>query len=113
MTPYQWINRLKATCGIDSDYKAAQALGITRSALSNYKSGKRLTLDENVSLKLANLIGEKPEIVLLDQYAEQAKTPAIRAALARFCILCKVASECVAQQVCNHFDSNKRLLIKA
>ena len=88
MTPYQWIDRLKATCGFDSDYKAAQALGITRAALSNYKAGKRASFEETVSLKLAKLIGEKPEVVLLDQFAEQAKTPAARAALKRFCILC-------------------------
>lgn len=94
MKAYEWIERLKAKRGWESDYKAALELGMSRAALSNYKSGKRATLDENSAIKVAEALGEKPEAVLLDQFAESTKTPAARTALLdaarRLCILCKV-----------------------
>jgi predicted transcriptional regulator len=92
MTPYQWILKIKEKHGLDSDYKAAQLLGVTRGALSNYKVGRRLSLDETSAVKVAELLGEKPEAILLDQYAETVKEPAARTALLdtarRLCVLC-------------------------
>ena len=92
MTPYEWIDVIKKKTGLLTDYKVAQTLGISRAALSNYKSGKRQTFDESTAVKVAGILGEKPEAVLLDQYAETVKTPAARTALLaearRLCILC-------------------------
>ena len=92
MKAYEWIELLKAKKGWESDYKAAQELGLSRAALSNYKHGKRQTFDEPAAIKVAILLGEKPEAVVLDQLAEQTKTPSVRTALLaearRLCILC-------------------------
>ena len=81
MTPYQWIDAIKSKTGLLTDYKVAQALGISRASLSNYKNGKRQTFDESTALKVAGILGEKPEAILLDQYAETVKTPDARTAL--------------------------------
>ncbi len=92
MKAYEWIERLKAKRGWESDYKAAKELGLTRAALSNYKVGRRVCLDESAAVKVAELLGEKPEAILLDQYAETVKEPAARTALLdtarRLCVLC-------------------------
>ena len=81
MKAYEWIQQLKLKNGWDSDYKAAQELGLTRAALSNYKVGRRTSLDESAAVKVAKLLGVKPEGLLLDQYAESVKEPLARAAL--------------------------------
>ena len=96
MKAYEWIELLKAKKGWESDYKAAQELGLSRAALSNYKSGKRQTFDEPAAVKVAILLGERPEALVLDQFAEQAKNPSVRTALLaearRLCILCLITS---------------------
>lgn len=92
MKAAEWIDRAKKANGWDSDYRAAQALGLSRNAISNYRGGLRPTFDEETSIKVAAALGERPEAVLLDQYAERTKTPEVRAALLdaarRLCILC-------------------------
>ncbi len=91
MKAAEWIDRVKKARGWDSDYRAAKELGLTRTAISNYR-GKPMTLDEDSAIKVASALGERPEAVLLDQYAERTKNPAVRSALLeagrRLCILC-------------------------
>lgn len=87
-----WIDRVKAARGWDSDYRAAKELEIHRSTVSVYRSKADATLDEDTSIKVAAALGERPEAVLLDQYAERTKNPEVRSALSRaardLCILC-------------------------
>lgn len=91
MRASEWIDRVKQHAGIASDYGAAKALGISRTTVSKYRKST-LTLDEECALKVAELLGERPEAVLLDQYAERTKAPEARSALfdaaRRLCILC-------------------------
>lgn len=94
MKASEWIDRVKKTTGIDSDYGAAKALGVSRTTISTYRS-RPSTLDEDVAIKVANVLGEKPEAILLDQFAERVKTPDLRSALLAhakaLCILCSIA----------------------
>ncbi|MDF3822351.1 DUF3693 domain-containing protein [Leptospira sp. 96542] len=87
MKASEWIERVKLTRGWESDYRAAQELGITRSLVSQYKTGKVITLDSDVASSVAEALGLDPLMVLADQAAERAKTDkarsAWRAALAR------------------------------
>ncbi len=91
MKAFEWIDRVKSTLGIDSDYAVAKTLGITKQAVSAYRA-KLSTLDENTSISVANLLGLPPHGVWLDQQAERTKTPEMRTALLaeakRVCILC-------------------------
>lgn len=94
MNAANWIDRAKVARGWDSDYRAAKELGLSRNAISNYRTGVRSTFDEETAIKVAAALGERPEAVLLDQFAERTKNPGLRTALkemaARVCILCKV-----------------------
>ena len=91
MKAFEWVDRVKTTLGIESDYAAAKALGVTKSTISLYRS-RGSTLDEETSISVASLLGIPAAGVVLDQAAERVKTPEIRAALLaeaeRVCILC-------------------------
>lgn len=91
MKAAEWIDRVKTANGWDSDYKAAQALGLSRTTISMLRS-KQSTFDEDTALKVAGALGERPEAIILDQAAERVKSPEVRAALLaaakRLCILC-------------------------
>lgn len=80
MKAIEWIDRVKTAKGIESDYGAAKIIGLSRQSVSGYRNGK-CTFDEESSIKVANVLGEKPEVVLLDQFAERTKNPEIRSAL--------------------------------
>ena len=91
MKAFEWIDRVKTARGIESDYAAAKALGIAKQTISMYRS-RESTLDENAAITVANALGIEPIGIILDQTAERAKSPEIRAALfaeaKRVCILC-------------------------
>lgn len=93
MKAAEWIDRVKKTTGIESDYGAAKALGVSRQTISTYRS-RPSTLDEEIAIRVANALGERPEAVLLDQFAERTKAPEVRTALQdmarRLCILCSI-----------------------
>lgn len=91
MKAFEWIDRVKKARGIESDYAAAKALGITPATISLYRK-RGTTMDENASLVVAKTLGLTPAGVILDQAAERVKTPEVRATLlaeaSRLCILC-------------------------
>lgn len=92
MKAAEWIDRVKAAKGWDTDYRVSKELGFTRSAMSSIRHGDSVTLSEETAIKVAHALGEKPEAVLLDQFAERVKDQAISSALHRMardlCILC-------------------------
>lgn len=93
MKASDWIDRVKAAKGWPSDYRVAKELGFKANTVSMYRTHGG-PMDENIAIKVANALGERPEAVLLDQYAERTKNPEVRTALLRaardLCILCKV-----------------------
>lgn len=95
MKAAQWIDRVKAKRGWESDYRVAKELGLSRQTVSGYRT-RIPTLDEDSAIKVANALGERPEAVLLDQYAERTRNPEVRSALSeaarRLCILCLIAA---------------------
>lgn len=93
MKAAEWIDRVKLARGWDSDYRVAKEIGVGRATVSKYRT-RESTLDEDTAIRVAGALGERPEAVLLDQYAERTKNPEVRSALTeaakRLCILCKV-----------------------
>lgn len=91
MKAFEWIDRAKKASGIESDYGIAKLLGISRATVSNYRRNAGM-LDEECAIKVANVVGLKPEAVLIDQLAERTKEPQARTALLdmarRVCVLC-------------------------
>lgn len=91
MKASEWIDRVKTARGVDSDYAVAKLLEMNRATVSKYRHTTP-TLDEESAIKVAMVLGEKPEAVILDQMAERVKTPGVRTALLeqarQLCILC-------------------------
>lgn len=91
MKASDWIDKIKTVRHWDSDYRVAKELGVGPATVSNYRV-RGGTLDEVMAIRVASALGERPEAVLLDQYAERTKNPAVRSALldaaSRLCILC-------------------------
>lgn len=69
----QLIDRAKARTGIESDYKLAQTLGVTRGAVSQYQHGKILPDDRVITL-LCEMSGDDAAVIAAEIQAERAKT---------------------------------------
>lgn len=76
MKASEWIDRVKKARGWDSDYRVAKELGFRPSTIGNYRA-HGTPMDEEIAIKVANALGEKPEAVLLDQFAERVKNPEV------------------------------------
>lgn len=94
MKAADWIDRVKAVKGWETDYRAAKELGFHRNTIGNFRAGRAQTMDEDTALRVAQALGVDPAAVIIDQVAERSKTPAISAALHKvanqLCILCQV-----------------------
>ena len=76
------LDRAKATKGLTSDYKLAQALDWSVSFVSNLRTGQRV-LTEDAAEELATFADiDLVEVTALIR-AERAKTPTLRAAWAK------------------------------
>ncbi|MBB1073625.1 helix-turn-helix domain-containing protein [Rhodoferax sp. 4810] len=73
MKAAQWIDRVKALRGWDSDYRVAKELGLGRQTISTYRSKTSNTMDEDTAVKVAAALGTNPAIILADQAMERAK----------------------------------------
>lgn len=75
MNAYEWIEKIKEKHGLPSDYAAAKLLDIPTNQVSNYKSNRAPTMNDETALKVAILLDIAPLTVLSDQHGERAKTP--------------------------------------
>ena len=80
-TTVEWLDALKAQLDIPSDYAAAKVLGLTRSAVSHYRTG-RTSFDDVTAVRVADLLGVDPAEVLASVQYERAKTDEVREAWA-------------------------------
>jgi len=72
------IDRLKALRGVDSDYAIAEALGITRAAISSYRRGISHA-DDRIAVLLADAVGEDRLKTIARINADRAKKAEERA----------------------------------
>lgn len=64
----------------DSDYRLAQLLGITRSAMSKHRHGTVIAFDDLTAPRIAELTGFELPYVLACLHAERTRQPELRAA---------------------------------
>ena len=99
MKAADWIDKVKAARGWESDYRVAKELGFSRNTIGNFRAGRNQSMDEETAVKVARALGVDPAAVIIDQVAERSKDAGISAALhkvaSQLCILCKVASAVV------------------
>ena len=82
MKAAEWIDRLKAARGWESDYRVAKELKVRPQTISRYRSDNS-TFDESIAVKVADSLGEKPEIILVDQLIERSTNDDAKTALSR------------------------------
>ena len=70
MNTNEYLKATKAALGIESDYALAQHLGVTRSYMSKLSGGKAHLSDE-MAMRIAEIIGTQPVLVLADLHAER------------------------------------------
>ncbi len=77
MKTCDYLDEVMRVRGITSDYALAKALNITRQTISGYRN-KNTSLHDDVAIRVAQLLGIEPGIVLIDMHAERSKTAEIR-----------------------------------
>jgi hypothetical protein len=82
MKAAEWIDRLKAARGWESDYRVAQELDVSHSTLSRYRNKPESTMDDELAVRVARRLDIEPEIILVDQIAERTSSDGARTALA-------------------------------
>ncbi|MBD1410261.1 DUF3693 domain-containing protein [Burkholderia contaminans] len=80
-TTAQWLDALKERLGLPSDYAVAKALGVTRGAVSHYRTG-RSAFDDVTAVRAAELLGMDPAVMLASVQYERAKNEDVREAWA-------------------------------
>jgi transcriptional regulator with XRE-family HTH domain len=70
-TTVQYLDAVKKRLDLPSDYAAAKALGVTRSAVSLYRNGKSV-FDEATAARAADILGLDPLEVISACKAESA-----------------------------------------
>lgn len=92
MKAADWIDKVKAARGWESDYRVAKELGFSRNTIGNFRAGRNQSMDEETAVKVAQALGVDPAAVIIDQVAERSKDPVISSALhqvaRQLCILC-------------------------
>ncbi|ELW9447700.1 DUF3693 domain-containing protein [Burkholderia orbicola] len=76
-TTIEYLDAYKAKLGVDSDYAAAKALGVTRSAVSNYRNGSR-GFDDATAVRIAEVLDVNPMEVIAAVHGEWARTEDMR-----------------------------------
>jgi predicted transcriptional regulator len=73
-TTVSFLERLRASIGADSgctDYRLGKVLQVSHSSITNYLKRGR-TMDDDVALKVADLLGIDPAYVLACVHAERS-----------------------------------------
>lgn len=79
MNTPEYLDLVRATLRLPSDYALQKPLGISKSLVSAYRTGKE-SLSDNIAVRVAELCGIDTSKVLLDAHIERSKTPEVRAA---------------------------------
>lgn len=69
----EYLEKLKATFGGASDYKAAQLLDIRQSTIGHWRTG-RSSMSVKIAIKCAELLELDPKLVVSEIQEDQAKT---------------------------------------
>jgi hypothetical protein len=74
MKPSEYLDALRQSLKLPSDYALQKPLGLSKSAISNYRRDKDFFSDE-VAIRVAEALEMDAGLVVLDMHRERAKTP--------------------------------------
>lgn len=78
MKSSEWISKASDALGKPTARALAARIGMNEATLSQHKSGRARTLNEDHCIVVAELCGIDPAIVIADQLAERATSPTAR-----------------------------------
>jgi transcriptional regulator with XRE-family HTH domain len=82
ITTNELLDQVKTKLGLPSDYKLAQVLDISKSAITNYR--KQTTHpDQAVCLRIAEILEVDPDVILCNVQAERTKDETLSTQWAR------------------------------
>lgn len=79
MNTPEYLDLVRQHLALPSDYALQKPLGLSKSQLSAYRTGKE-SLSDAMAMKVAEILHLDAGRVLLDMHIERSKTPEIRAA---------------------------------
>lgn len=85
----QYFDLIKATKGIESDYRLAKYLCVTQAAICSHRK-KRYGMDAQTAIKVAQALKLDPAIVILSGIIESAKHANEKSALMRLLVLAEL-----------------------
>lgn len=115
MNSYEYIQEVKRSNGLDTDYKVAKLLGCGQNKITQYRNGQ--TMDNETARQIAEILNVPVLTIIADMEAERQKDPAKKkawkmlsklsqqsgratanllfsipflSALVQYCILCKI-----------------------
>lgn len=77
MNTIEYMDEMMRRKRIPSDYALAKALGIAKQTVSRYRAGIG-QFDDEIALRVAELMGIDAGIVLLDMHIERTKNAEVR-----------------------------------
>lgn len=78
MNTPEYLDMIRATLRLPSDYALQKPLQVSKTQVSNYRNGREFFSD-GIAVRVAALTGLPAERVLVDAHIEKAKTPEERA----------------------------------
>lgn len=74
----RWLDAAKRSARIDSDYALAKILGVPTARIGNYRGASQIRMDDQLAVKVAQICGVSPAVILGELMAEKSKTPQLR-----------------------------------
>lgn len=74
----EYLDALRAKLHLPTDAELARTLGVQRQTISRYRL-LPVSMDDDIAMRAASLLGIRPATVLLDMYAERQRNPHIKA----------------------------------
>jgi hypothetical protein len=82
-TTVEYLDAVKVELGLQSDYAASKALGVTRGTISRYRLGTSV-FDDDLCFAVAMILDLNPFEVLIDAHVERAKDARTKAKWLRY-----------------------------
>ncbi|MES2367190.1 MAG: hypothetical protein V4563_15035 [Pseudomonadota bacterium] len=73
MNTPEYLDLVRERLHLPSDYALQKPLGVSKQLISNYRTGKEI-LSDTVALRVAEIIGMHPGLVVLDMHRQRSKT---------------------------------------
>jgi plasmid maintenance system antidote protein VapI len=68
------LDEVRKALSVESDYALAKRLGVRQQTITSYRSG-RTQMTEEISIRVAGIVGRSPALLFMQIAAERAKNP--------------------------------------